>query len=220
MNSALEETKNKNVLSACSLFDKLPKIEAGNYEKLRTDVQMLTAKERFHIFDLLDKIMISLNEIPWESITLSNFKHWCDLYFFRGMLCYNISDKIMDPKILTEVNESVKVKIFRFFFRGLIHFKKMNIKIVDANIPSVEWNAQKTEGFHNSFKENILKLASKRIKNCQTIQDLIDGSPNKECPVCMDVTFTEETDFIFRVSCNHLLCPNCECGVFKINKLV
>ena len=180
---------------------------------------MLTAKERFHTYDLVDKIIISWNEIPLESITLSNFKYWCDLLIFEKMVCYEIKiiRRNMDRTIFMV---SVKEKFMRFLFRGLIHFKKMNIKVVDANIIAKEIKDQGNEGFHNSYKENFLMLVTERIKNCETTQDLIDGSPNKECPVCMDVTFTEATPFVFRLSCNHLLCHSCEMRVRKINRLV
>ena len=176
---------------------------------------MFTKNECFHIFDLLDKIMISLNEIPWESITLPIFKYWYDLLLFENMLCgismgYNPSKNFM-----SELN-SVDQKFYRFFFRGLIHFKKLNVKIVDANI-----NAQESENSIVSFKENLLMPVIERINNCETVQDLIDGSPNAECPICLDVTFTESTDFVFRVGCNHLVCLSCtQLAVKSNNRLV
>ena len=197
MNSALEEIRNENVLSACSLFGNLPKPE-----------EALGAEERHHILNLLVKIMFNLNEIPWESISLPIFKHWCDLLSFVNTLLRIIkSDN--SSKIVMIVLKSVTVKVFRFFFRGMIHFKMMNIKIVD--------NAQKSESSVDPFKEKFLMLVTKRIKNYETIQDLIDGSPTAECPVCRDVTFTESTDFVFRLGCNHLVCLGCEAMSIKAN---
>jgi len=49
---------------------KLENVFDAEYEKHTVDVKMPAEEECFHILDLLDKIMISLNEIPWESITL------------------------------------------------------------------------------------------------------------------------------------------------------
>ena len=208
MNSALEEIRDENILSACSLFENLPKLEKGlRLEKLKIYAKMLTEKEHFHILDLSDKIMISLIEIPWESITLPVFKYWCDLLMFEKMLSVIIMDNNSYENVMKVVN-SVAKKMNRFFFRGLIHFKKMNIKIVDAN---------EFEISVDSYKEELLMLAIERIKNCKTIQDLIDDSPNEECPVCMDVTFTEATDFAFRLGCNHLVCFSCEIQLAEFN---
>ena len=164
---------------------------------------MFTENERFHILDLLDKIMISMSEIPWESITLSVFKNWYDLLIFENMLCRIIM--VDSPSInLMNIVTSVDIKVYRFFFKSLIDFQKMNIKIVDANII-----AQNSENSFVHFKETKLMHIIERIKHCETIQDLIDGSPTPECPVCMDVTFTESTAFQFRLNCNHLVCHSC-----------
>ena len=176
------------------------------------NVKMITEKERFQILDLSDKIMISLNEIPCESITLPIFTYWCDLYIFERNFSNIIVGDNSSKKCIT-VEKSVAVKLHRFFFRGLIYFKKMNIQIVGANI-----NAQKSE---SSFEDKFLIPIIERIKNCETIQDLIDSSPTAECPVCMDVTFTESTHFIFRVGCNHLVCLSCHDQLTESNnKLV
>ena len=195
--------RNKNVLSACSLFEKLPQHETVNFEKFKDDVKMLTEKEGFHIFDLFDKIMISLYEIPREIITLPIFKHWCDFKIFEKMLCSIIMDNNHSKNLKRKVI-LVHLKCNRFFLRGLIHFKKMNIKVLDADI-----NAQNSESSVVNYKEKMLMLVIKRIKNCETIQDLIDSSPNEECSICMDVTFTESTPFLIRVNCNHLVCLSC-----------
>ena len=207
---------NRNVLSACSLFEKLPKYERADFEKFTADVEMLTEKERFHIFDLLDKIMISLNKISWESITLPIFKYWCDLSIFENLFFGKFMGDILadnPSKDLENKLNSVDPKVRRFFLRGLLHFKKMNIKIVDTDI-----NAQKSES--SLLKDNWLMLYIKRIKNCETIQDLIDDSPTDECPICKNVTFTESTSFLIRVSCNHLVCCICAEEAFKYSRLV
>ena len=205
MSSALEEIRNKNILSACSLFENLPKLEKGlgaeidDFVKLTIDAEIITEKERFHILELTDEIMISLNEIPRESITLPIFKCWCDLLIFQYMFTI-IMECDNSCETLINVVNSVAMKVFRFFFRGLIHFKKINIKIVDAN---------ESEISVDSSKEELLMLVIKRIKNYETIQDLIDNSPNAECPVCLDVTFTESTEFLISTTCNHLVCLSC-----------
>ena len=209
LKSALEELQNDQ--SACSLFEELLNFGEVFIEKVIVDVKMLREEERLHIFDLLDKIVISVNEIPWLSITLPLFKFMCDLFLFENMLFGIIAD-IIPSKNLMSVLKSVDQKFERFFFSGLLHFKKMNIKIVDANS-----NAQKSESSVVCRKEEFLMHTIERIKNCDTIQDLIDSSPNEECPVCLDVTFTESTDFVFRVSCNHLVCSNCDTLLAKYN---
>ena len=226
LNSAIDKIRSKNILSACSLFEKLEK-EPSNFEKelgaeivdfkkLIVVIKMVPKstyakeKERFHILDLLDKIMISLNEIPWEKITLPIFKYWCDLFRFENMLHGIIIDDNPSKKIMNVV-KSVDLKVHRFFFRGLIYFK-MNIQIVDANI-----NAQKSESLDVYFKENFLIPIIERIKNCETIQELIDSSPTAECPVCMDVTFTESTEFVIRFGCDHLVCFSCHIQLTKSN---
>ena len=180
-----------------------------DYESLILDAEIIK-KERLHILELSDEIMITLNEIPRESITLPIFKCWCDLFIFQDML--NIIIKSDDScETLISVVNSVVI-IYQFFFRGLIHFKKMNIQIVDAN---------ESEISVDSYKEEFLMSFIEKIKNCETIQDLIDGSPNAECPVCMDVTFTESTHFKFRVGCNHLVCLSCHDQLTESNnKLV
>jgi len=63
-------------------------------------------------------------------------------------------------KNLLKALKPVTLKVFRFFFRGLIHFQKMNVKIADANI-----NAQKFESSAVSSKEHFLMLSAERIKN-------------------------------------------------------
>ena len=75
-------------------------------------------------------------------------------------------------------------KVYRFFFRGVIHFK-INIEIADVNI--------------NREQEKFLLLVSQRIKSFETIQDMIDSSPTKRCQICLNVTFTETTPFKFRL---------------------
>ena len=209
LNSAFEEIRNKNILSACFLFGKLTKSsEITDFEKLPVDVK---EKERFHIFDLSDKIMISLNEIPRESITLPIFKYWYDLLLFIDTLHVIIMHDNPSTNLISVVR-SVDLKAFRFFFRGLIYFNKMNIKIGSIIIYI---NTQKFESSVVSFKEDFLMRVIERIKNCETIQDLIDGSPTAECPVCMDVTFTESTDFRFNIRCNHLVCLSCSDQLVK-----
>ena len=213
LNSAIKEMGNRNVLSAFSLFEQLPKFEIANFEKLKADVKMLKEKERCHIFDLLDKIMISLNEISLESITLPIFKYWCDLFIFEYML-FMVFQKFDKPSNnLNEIIMSVNLKVSRFFFKALIHFKKLNIKIVDDNIV-----AQKSESLNVICKEKLLILVIERIENCETVKDLIDASPTKECPVCWNVTFTESTPFKFRLTCNHLVCISCQKMLDKLNK--
>ena len=164
------------------------------------DVKLLTENERFQILDLSDKIMIGLNEIPRESITLPVFNYWYNFLVFERCFPNMIIGDNSSKKFI-DVMKSVAVKVYIFFFRSLIYFEKMNIQVVDANI-----NAQKSESY---VEIKFLMLVIERIKNCETIQDLIDGSPTAECPVCMDVTFTESTHFIFRVGCNHLVCLGC-----------
>ena len=209
MNSSLEDIRNKKILSACSPFEKLPKhrkefgTEIAEFENFTIVVKMVKEKECFHILDLLDKIMITLNEITWESITLPAFKYWCDLLLFTDELSGTIEDG-KPSENLTNLLDSVNLKVYRFFFRGLIHFRKMNIKIVDANN-----NAPNFESSVVSRTEKFLMHSIERIKNYETIQDLIDDSPTAECPVCMDVMFTESTKFHFRISCNHLVCHSC-----------
>ena len=61
-------------------------------------------------------------------------------------------------------------------------------------------------------------LAIERIQNYETTQDLIDGSPTAECPVCLDVTFTESTEFQFRLNCNHLVCIDCASQLANLNR--
>ena len=158
--------------------------------------------------------MISLNEIPWESITLPIFKYWYNLFLFEKML-YIIIKGDKSYENLIKVFLPVNHKVFRFFFKGLKHFKNMNIKIVDTNI-----NAQKSESSVVTYREKMLNLFIERIKNCETIQDLIDSSPTAECPVCMDVTFTESTDFLIRVGCNHLVCLSCSDQLVKYNNML
>ena len=68
---------------------------------------------------------------------------------------------------ILSVVSSVAMKINRFFFRGLIHFKKINIKIVDAN---------ESEISVDSYKEELLMLIIERIKNCETISGGISWS--------------------------------------------
>ena len=209
--------RNKNILSACSLFEKLPELEMelsaeiDNFEKLTNDDKLLREKERFHILDLSDKIMISLNKIPWESITLPIFKNWFDFLIFIDTLYVIIRDDNSSENLLNVV-KLVDQKIFTFFFRALIHFKNMNIEIVDANVI-----AQNSESSVVSFKDFFLMRVTERIRNCETIQDLIDSSPTKECPVCKDVTFTESTHFMFTMSCNHLVCLSCATLLVEFN---
>ena len=156
--------------------------------------------------------MISLNEIPWESITLPIFKYWCDLLIYGNTVkCSKIMGDIPSKNLMNLKSENLKV--IRFFFRGLIHLKKMNSKTVDDNI-----NAQKSESSVVSSKESFLILVMERINHCKTIQDLIDSSPTAECPVCKDVTFTESSLFQFRVGCNHLVCLSCHVQLTKFNK--
>ena len=155
--------------------------------------------------------MISLNEIPLENITLPIFKNWCDLLIFEHMLYFIIKEDNPSKKLFNKYNP-VSLKVFRYFFRVLIYFKKMIIKIVDANI-----NSQKSESSVDSFDKSFLMPVIERIKNCETIQDLIDGSPTAECPVCMDVTFTESNHFLIRVSCNHLVCLSCTEQIDELN---
>ena len=205
MSSALEELGNKNILYACFLFEKLEKAQIADLENDTVVDTAVKEKDRFHIFDLLNKIMISWNEIPLESITLPIFKYWCSLMIFV-MMDDNPSEKLMT------VRNAVAAEVYRFFFKGLIHLKKMNIRIVDVNI-----NAQKSESLYDSCTENFLMLVIKRINNCETIQDLIDSSPTAECPICMDVTFTETTHFEFRLHCNHLVCHSCQHKLIKFN---
>ena len=88
----------------------------------------------------------------------------------------------------------------------------MDIKIVNANI-----NAEISKSPLLTFKEELLIDSFKTIKNYETIQDMIDGSPTAECPVCMDVTFTESTNFMFKLNCNHLLCVSCATLLDKYN---
>ena len=40
-------------------------------------------------------------------------------------------------KNLMKALKPVTLKVFRFFFRGLIHYQKMNVKVVDANIKKI-----------------------------------------------------------------------------------
>ena len=192
------------IVPAVSVFEKLPKLET-ELEKLTVDNKLVQVKKRLHILILSDKIMIILNKIPWESITLRTFKYWCDILFFVNTL-YGIVEEDNSSKNVLNLAKSVDLKVFRFFFRGLIHFRKMNIEIVDANINSVV-----------SRKENFLMRVNKRIKNCETIRDLIDSSQNAECPVCKDVTFTESTDFVIKISCNHLVCLSCSDLLVEFN---
>ena len=175
---------------------------------------MVNEKGRSNILNILDRIMSRLNKMPWESITLVIFKYWCDLLLFQNMLHVIINGDNSSENLIHELN-IVSTHIFKFFFRGLLHFRKMNIKIVDANI-----NAQKFQSSAVSSKEEFLTLSSERIRNCETLQDLIDGSPNAECPICLEVTFTESTHFVFRISCNHLVCYSCEEQAAKFSKLV
>ena len=124
MISALEEIQNKKILSACSRFEKLPKILKADFEMLTVNVKMLPEKERFHVVDLFDKILISLNEVPWESITLPIFKYWCDLFLFEIMF-YSVIKCDKSYGNLMNVATSVNANFFRFYFRALIHFKKV-----------------------------------------------------------------------------------------------
>ena len=85
LNSALALIRHECILTACCIFEKLPKLdkelsaEIDDFEKLTDDDKLVKEKERFHILDISDKIMISLNKVPWESIPLSIFKNWFDL---------------------------------------------------------------------------------------------------------------------------------------------
>ena len=223
LNSALKEIRNKRILSACSLFEKLPNLDEelstervhDDFQIIKADVKMFKEKKLLHILDLSDEIMISLNEIPLEIITLSIFIYWCDLLMFEIML---FADLLEPSENLEKKVGVLSLKLFRFFFRSLIHFKKMDIKIVDANI-----NAEISKSSVVTFKEKMLFYTFERLKNYETVQDLIDGSPTKECPVCMDVTFTESTEFRFRLNCNHLMCISCatqKVEYDRANKLV
>ena len=188
LTKSLDELWNKRVMSACFLFEKLPKVTEQISDEM-ADLGKLSSS--FVILKLMDEIMISLNEIPWKSFTLSIFKCWCDLFLFENTLHAIILVDIPSQKLVTLVS-SVNIKVRRFLFRGLIHFKKMI-------------NAQKSESTVLSLKENLLIEVLGRINNCETIQDLIDSSPTAD-PVCKDVTFTESTEFQFRLNCNHLVC--------------
>ena len=230
LNSALKEIRNKRILSACSLFEKLPNLDEelstervhGDFQIIKADVKKVKEKKLLHILDLSDEIMIILNEIPLENITLSIFKYWFDLMIFEMMLFADLWElsKNLEKKV-----DAVSLKLFKFFFGGLIHFKKMDITILDAEAETLEAlkiNAEisknKKIGLH-TFKEDMLIFTIERIKNYETVQDLIDDSPTKECPVCLDVTFTESTEFRFGLNCNHLLCLNCATLLAEYNKL-
>ena len=195
LNSAVENIRNLVLIDVGA--------QKNDLKNLTDDFKMLKEKERLYILDILDKLMISLNESPLESITLPIFKYWYELFMF-GNMSHIIIMGDNASRNMKNVAKSVHQKVFTFFFRSLLHFKKMNIKILDANI-----NGPNSKSF--------LMLAIEKIKNCETIQDLIDASPNTECPVCMAITFTESTEFIFRISCNHLVCENCTSKLAEFN---
>ena len=186
---------------------------------------MLIENELIQILDLLAKIMTNLNKIPWEKqtrtcpfhpytcpITLSIFKYLCKLLLFEMELFSILRPDDIHSKNYKNMLIEVFSISFRFFTRGQRHFKKFNFRIVDAYI-----NAEKSESPFVTFKEKMFLLVVKRIKNCDTIQDLIYASPTKECPVCMEVTFTESTPFNFRLNCNHLVCDSCRQMLKKSN---
>ena len=84
---------------------------------------------------LSDKIMMRLNKIPWESITLPILKYWCDFLMFENIL-YIMIMAHNTSKNLMNVVKSVDLKVFILFFRGPLCFKKMfMIFVLKYNIP-------------------------------------------------------------------------------------
>ena len=73
---------------------------------------MVKRQEHLNILDLLDTNIISLNKLPWESITLPVFKYWCDLLLFENIL-YGIIMGINPSKKIRNVLDSVHLKYFR-----------------------------------------------------------------------------------------------------------
>ena len=212
-------TPRECVVTACHFFRDLPELEEDlyaeipNYENLpifeKFANKLNEEKERFYILELSDKIMISLNKIPWgidNKFTLSVFRRWCYLKSYIDTLHSVIRDDNFSTNLINVV-KSVDLKVNRFFFSGLIYFKKMNIEIVNKS-------------FLMDSREDFMDRVIQRIKNCETIQDLIDDSPTAECPVCMDVTFTESTHFRFTLSCNHLVCLSCSDQLVKYNNML
>ena len=178
------------------------------YENIRSDDKILTEKELLQILKLLDKIMISFKKIPWENITVLIFNNWLGLLLFELELFSIMKADDVHSENYKNMLIVVFSKSFSFFLRGERHFQKMNITIV-INI----------DGQKVPFRNSLQMGAIKRIKNCETIQDLIDASPTAECPVCKDVTFTESTPFVFRVSCNHLVCFSCQTQCIQHNNI-